>query len=82
MLSTKIKFLKSLIEYSKCFSSLEDFVKSLNEMHEDMVERYEKETRTEDIANTLSLLSTEAPGSDVHTYNKAKMYLNIELKKD
>jgi len=77
----KAKFLHELIKYSNTFKSLDGFVSALESIKQDVTERYEKETCRAKTTEVLASMNAVQSGADVHTFNKARMYLGIEHKK-
>lgn len=77
----KIKYLKDLIALSTVYSSLEGFVNGLKEMRQELIEEDEKENCATKIVEVLASMHNIQPGANVHIFNKAKMYLNIESEK-
>lgn len=76
------RYLKDIIILSTVYkSSMEKFVDALRSLQEDLKEADGKETCRAKTAEVLEFMNTEQPGANIHTFNKARMYLNIELKK-
>jgi len=78
---SKASFLKDIIKFSEIFPSLDAFLDGLKRLKQDIIEADEKETCKSSITQVLVLMNGVQPGMDIHTFNKAKMYLGIEHKK-
>lgn len=77
----KLRYLADVVRFSTIYKSLDDFVSGLKGVQQDTIEAKEKETCRAKIAEVLGTMNNIQPGANVHTYNKAKMYLDIELSK-
>lgn len=76
----KIQLLDDLIKVAPRYANLNAFIIGMKEIRDNKQVRIEKETCRAMIDDVLLLMNNYSPNIDVHTFNKAKMYLNMELK--
>jgi len=76
----KAKLLNDLIIAAPSYKTFENFVEALQNIRDSIVLRIESNTCKQNINNVLLEMNTFSACKDIHTYNKAKMYLGLELK--